>query len=634
MDKNTTTGLILIGAVVMAFMFLNQPDEQPIANQANENTTQQTSLYNKTNVLESKNLENTSSITEIDSADNVIYKKIIEQKQREELIENYGIFYNSVNGDEKEYTLENNKIKVSFTSKGARISNAEMVELDNNGLFKYRSYNSFINDENKPLSLFEKESSQMSLTIVDAEKVVPVETKDLFFNLVTQNDSILVFRANAGSLDKYLEFSYHLSKNKYDVDFNIDYHNIENDIKSDVDLKWSMKGLSTEKLAEDERMICTIMYRYFGTTRDWLSETSDNEEDLESNINWIAFKHKFFSSILLSENQEGLGKSKIVHRNLEDDKYTDYYESKSSIPSRGNVAFKFLFIPNDYDLLETYDSEIEGLINLGGSVFAWVNRYLIDPVFKFLLSSGFNLGLVILLLTIIVKIVIMPLTYKNYMSTAKTKVIKPEMSKITAKYEGKTDRNTAMKKQQETMALYKQTGVNPMAGCIPMIIQMPILIAVFRYFPASLSLRHKGFLWAEDLSSFDSIFDFGFTIPFYGDHISLFALLMAGSTLIYTMTNSSQMAPTQPGMPNMKVIMYMMPIMFIFIFNKYSSGLSYYYFCGNIMNIGIMWGIKKYLIDEDKIREKIESNKKKIKKKSRFQQRLEDVAKQQQKKRR
>ena len=184
------------------------------------------------------------------------------------------------------------------------------------------------------------------------------------------------------------------------------------------------------------------------------------------------------------------------------------------------------------------------------------------------------------------------------------------------------------------MALYKQTGVNPMAGCIPMIIQMPILIAVFRYFPASLSLRHKGFLWAEDLSSFDSIFDFGFTIPLYGDHISLFALLMAGSTLIYTMTNSSQMAPTQPGMPNMKVIMYMMPIMFIFIFNKYSSGLSYYYFCGNIMNIGIMWGIKKYLIDEDKIREKIESNKKKIKKKSRFQQRLEDVAKQQQKKRR
>jgi YidC/Oxa1 family membrane protein insertase len=229
----------------------------------------------------------------------------------------------------------------------------------------------------------------------------------------------------------------------------------------------------------------------------------------------------------------------------------------------------------------------------------------------------------------------MPLTYKNYMSTAKTKVIKPEMSKITAKYEGKTDRNAAMKKQQETMALYKQTGVNPMAGCIPMIIQMPILFAVFRYFPASLDLRHKGFLWAEDLSSYDSILDFGFNIPIYGDHISLFALLMAGSTLIYSITNSNQMTPAaQPGMPNMKVIMYMMPIMLLFWFNTYSSGLSFYYFCGNLMNIGIMWGIKKYLIDEDKIRLQIESNKKKKKKKSRFQQRLEEVSKQQQKKRR
>jgi YidC/Oxa1 family membrane protein insertase len=473
----------------------------------------------------------------------------------------------------------------------------------------------------------------MSLTIVDAEKVIPVETSDLFFDLVKNNDSLLVFRASAGSDDKYLEFSYRLSSSNYDVDFEINYHNIENDIKPDVDLKWSMKGLSTEKLAEDERNICTIMYRYFGSTRDYLSEMSDEEDDLQSNINWIAFKHKFFSSILLSD--DGLGKTKIVHRNLEDDNYTKSYASRTSIPSMGRVPLKFLFVPNDYDILESYDYEMEDLINLGGSVFAWVNRYLIDPVFKFLMSFGFSLGLVILLLTIIVKIVIMPLTYKNYMSTAKTKVIKPEMNKISAKYEGKTDKNAAMKKQQETMALYKQTGVNPMAGCIPMIIQMPILIAVFRYFPASLSLRHKEFLWAEDLSSFDSILDLGFEIPFYGDHVSLFALLMAGSTLIYTLTNSSQMtAQTQPGMPNMKVIMYFMPIMFIFFFNKYSAGLSYYYFCGNIMNIGIMWGIKKFLIDEDKIRAKIESNKKKIKKKSRFQQRLEEVAKQQQKKRR
>ena len=633
MDKNTTTGLILIGFVVMAFMFLNQPNEQPNSTSSTSRSNEVISDGNRTEKTRLKTNTSSDYEIDIDSADNIIFQKLLAQKENEKLIEKYGIFYSSVKGEEKDFSLENDKIRLSFSSKGARITNAEMVELDENGQYKYRTYSSFFNDENKPLSLFEKETSQMSLTIVDAEKVIPVETSDLFFDLVKNNDSLLVFRASAGSDEKYLEFSYRLSSGNYDVDFEINYHNIENDIKPDVDLKWFMKGLSTEKLAEDERNICTIMYRYFGSTRDYLSEMSDEEDDLQSNINWIAFKHKFFSSILLSE--DGLGKTKIVHRNLEDDNYTKSYASKTSIPSMGRVPLKFLFVPNDYDILESYDYEMEDLINLGGSVFAWVNRYLIDPVFKFLMSFGFSIGLVILLLTIIVKIVIMPLTYKNYMSTAKTKVIKPEMNKISAKYEGKTDKNAVMKKQQETMALYKQTGVNPMAGCIPMIIQMPILIAVFRYFPASLSLRHKEFLWAEDLSSFDSILDLGFEIPFYGDHVSLFALLMAGSTLIYTLTNSSQMtAQTQPGMPNMKVIMYFMPIMFIFFFNKYSAGLSYYYFCGNIMNIGIMWGIKKFLIDEDKIRAKIESNKKKIKKKSRFQQRLEEVAKQQQKKRR
>ena len=632
MDKNTTTGLILIGAVVLAFMFLNKPKE-PLENNSAVNEVDDVSS-SKSQAINSVNTTlQESSLNDLDSADMIIYQKLKEQQEQEELIERYGLFFQSVSGQEENYNLENDKIKLSISNKGARITSAQMVELDERGQYKYRTYNSFFSNVNKPISLFEKETSQMSLTIVDAEKVIPVETSDLFFNMVKNNDSLLVFRAFAGSSDKYLEFSYRLSEGKYDVDFEINYQNIENEIKSDVDLKWSMKGLSTEKLAEDERNICTIMYKYFGSTRDYLSEMSDEEDELQSNINWIAFKHKFFSSVLLSE--DGLGKTKIIHKNLENNNYTKFYASRTSIPSMGRVPLKFLFVPNDYDILETYNYELEGLINLGGSVFAWVNRYLIDPVFKFLMSFGLSVGLVILLLTIIIKIVIMPLTYKNYMSTAKTKVIKPEMSKITAKYEGKTDRNSAMKKQQETMALYKQTGVNPMAGCIPMIIQMPILFAVFRYFPASLYLRHKGFLWAEDLSSFDSILDLGFEIPFYGDHISLFALLMAGSTLIYTITNSSQMtAQTQPGMPNMKVIMYFMPIMLIFFFNNYSAGLSYYYFCGNIMNIGITWGIKKFLIDEEKIRLQIESNKKKKKKKSRFQQRLEEVAKQQQKKRR
>ena len=338
MDKNTTTGLILIGAVVMAFMFLNQPNEQPNPEAPVSQSNEVISDGNINEATEFKSSNKSETDLEIDSTDNIIFQKLLAQKENERLIENYGIFYGSVKGEEKDYFLENDKIRLSFSSKGARITNAEMVELDENGQYKYRTYNSFFSDENKPISLFEKETSQMSLTIVDAEKVVPVQTSDLFFDLVKNNDSLLVFRANAGSEDKYLEFSYRLSNGNYDVDFEINYHNIENDIKSDVDLKWSMKGLSTEKLAEDERNICTIMYRYFGSTRDYLSEMSDEEDDLQSNINWIAFKHKFFSSILLSE--DGLGKTKIVHRNLEDDNYTKSYASRTSIPSMGQSSIE------------------------------------------------------------------------------------------------------------------------------------------------------------------------------------------------------------------------------------------------------------------------------------------------------
>ena len=280
---------------------------------------------------------------------------------------------------------------------------------------------------------------------------------------------------------------------------------------------------------------------------------------------------------------------------------------------------------------------MDQIINLGWGIFRWTNNLLIEPIFNLLKKSGLSFGLVILLVTLIVKLITLPLTYKNYKSSAKMKVLKPEIDKINKKFEGKTDKDVMMKKQQETMGLYRKTGVNPMSGCIPMLVQMPILLAVFRFIPSSLDLRHKSFLWAEDLSSYDEIFSWSAEIPllssFYGNHVSLFTLLMAVSTLFYTMFNSNQMAPSQPGMPNMKVIMYIFPFMMLFFFNTYSSGLSYYYLCGNLMNLGIMWGIKKYMIDENKIRLQIEQNKKKPKKKSKFQQRMEAMAKKQQKRR-
>ena len=626
MDKNTTTGLILIGAVVIAFMFLNRSNEEkPIKNEPSSSV----SSIKKDNVTSNNEIINSGDELKnsIDSIGNSSTIEITEEL--ESLKEDYGLFYTAAKGVDRDYVLENDKIRLTFSSKGAQITKAEMIEKDLNGLYKYKTHKAFVSETNEPLMLFDKETTYMSLDLINESEM---ETKDLFFNVVKQNDSNLVFRANTSEEDKYLEFSYSLYQGKYEVDFNIDYHKIEYDIKRNVDLSWSMLGLSTEKLANDERMYCSVMYRYFGAKRDYLSERSDKQEKLEGNANWIAYKHKFFSSILISE--EGFPNGEIKQQQLESEDYTISYSSRLVIPSIDQVSLKFFFGPNDYDLLASYDNEMDGIINLGWGIFGWVNKFMIGPIFHFLKSWGIGFGLVILLLTLAVKIIIMPLTYKNYMSSAKMKVLKPEIAKITSKYEGKTDKNAAMKKQQETMALYRQTGVNPMAGCIPVLIQMPILFAVFRYFPSSLDLRHQGFLWAEDLSSFDSILDLGFSIPFYGDHISLFTLLMAASTLFYTLMNSNQMTPAaQPGMPNMKVIMYMFPIMMIFFFNEYSSGLSYYYLCGNLMNMGIMWGIKKYMVDEDKIRLKIETNKKKPKKKSKFQQKMEEIARQQQKKR-
>ena len=631
MDRNTTTGLILIGAVMVAFFMLNQPPEQPIQEDKAEKQIQKGSDIEQKESLEI--VVNDTNSNSLSVEDSIIGAKLAEQKQQQRLINEFGVFYKAGIGVEKDFTLKNDKISIAISSKGGSINEAKMIEKSDDGKYKYKTHHDFVNEIEEPLSLFEKGSSTMSLVVEDIENSSLIYTKDLFFESVSSTDSSLILRANAGAADQYLQYTYLLPKGKYDVEFQIDYHNLDNVIDPQVDFEWGMKGLSTEKLADDERMICSIMYRYFGEGRDYMTERSDKEEDIQGTMNWIAFKHKFFSSVLISDD-EGFTSGKMVQKQLESDDYTISYYTNVELPSQENISLKFFFGPNDYDLLSAYENEMEDIVNLGWGIFGWVNKFMIGPIFNFIKTWGVGFGLAILLLTLIVKIIIMPLTYKNYVSSAKMKVLKPEITKLNSKYEGKTDKNAAMKKQQETMALYRQTGVNPMAGCIPVLIQMPILFAVFRYFPASLDLRHQGFLWAEDLSSFDSILDLGFEIPFYGDHISLFTLLMAASTLFYTMMNSNQMTPSGPGMPNMKIIMYMFPIMMLFFFNTYSSGLSYYYLCGNVMNMGIMWGIKKYMVDEEKIRAQIEQNKKKPKKKSRFQQRMEDIAKQQQKKKR
>lgn len=645
MDRNTLTGILLIGAIFIAFLIMNNEQQKPTGSSDKKEESQIADASNEKDSLnnlakpDSLSLDSSfvSSISNEEKLDEpvmddsvaLLMKQKIEQEQK---MDQYGIFYTALEEDTSHYQLENDKIRVHFSSKGGRITEVHLVEKNNNGEYKYTTHANYVSGKNIPLKLFEEESSGQSISFTNEADDVDLNTNDFYFKKEDSPENMLILSMISADDSKKIQFIYELKKGNYHVDYSIKYEGLSSNYVKDVELNWFMKGLSTEKLASDERMICTIMYRLLGEGRDYLWENRDESGEIEAGkMNWIAYKQKFFSSVLIYD--QGFTAGNYSQKQLTGDKYTIFYNSNMSLPENNDVKMKFFFGPNDADLLASYENEMEGIINLGWGIFRWVNQILIEPIFNLLKSSGLSFGLIILLVTLLVKLIILPLTYKNYKSTAKMKVLKPEIEKINKKYEGKTDRDVMMKKQQETMGLYRQTGVNPMAGCIPMLIQMPILLAVFKFFPSSIDLRHQSFLWAEDLSSYDSILDLGFSIPAYGDHVSLFTLLMAASTFAYTMMNSSQMNTSQPGMPNMKVIMYIFPFIMMIFLNSFSSGLTYYYFCGNMMNLGIMWGIKKYMIDENKIRLQIEENKKKPKKKSKFQQRMEDMAKQQQKKR-
>ncbi len=643
MDKNTIIGLLLIAGILFTFTLVTEPEpeqqvsktEQPemdgIEDGLGNNGVVTDPVVELVNdVVAVIDLESVPEEIKKDSVKFKMYKDslAIAEKIKIELgqsvakQEDFGIFTPGVVGEKEYSTLENDKIIVRFSNKGGRI-----VDVKLKGFQSWKDYNAGGTDS-IPMQLFEEETSIQSIRLVHNNAAV--ETGDLYFEKQESSSrNELVFRTKTSDPNKYVEYAYTISENKYDVAYSIAFKGLDEDVAmGDLSLTWGMNGFCTEKLASDERMTTTVMYRHFDEGRDYLSESGDDEllpEDWEGNMNWVAFKHKFFSSVLISE--DGFKSGSLVKKELEGNKYTDSYSANLTIPGQKVSNYTFYFGPNENDVLASYDNEMEEIINLGWGIFRWVNKIMIQPVFNMLRGTGLGMGLIILLVTLFVKIIITPLTYKNYKSSAKMRVLKPEIDKINEKY---VDKKDPMKKQQETMALYKSTGVNPMAGCLPMIIQMPILLAVFRFFPSSIYLRHESFLWADDLSSFDSVWDFGFNIPMYGDHMSLFAILMAISTLFYTIMNSSQMNTSQPGMPNMKIIMYFFPVMMLFFFNSYSAGLSYYYLCGNLMNMAIMWAIKRYIIDEDKILLQLAENKKKPKKQSAFQKRLEDMSKKQQ----
>lgn len=601
MDKNKLIGLGLIGFLLVALGILNRQDAKE--------TTAEASKNKKTEVTAQKNTEakvpTTSSAAENKTAESF----------KDEVIK-----------------LETDKTIYEFSTKGGILSAVYLKE--------FESYRNFRKKEFHPLKLFGEGDNKNELVFNLNGK--EYRTGNQPFVIVEKNDNRLVLQHNV-STNQFIQFIYTTKKDAYDMDFDIRFKGFGGNVApNSIMLAWKTDMYKTERLLRNQRMVSTVCFQNAEKKHDWLAEASDDaEKNLDQNINWVAYKQSYFSSIMKPSSvftKEGT-KFEIKnysHGHKKEMSHIKHYTSEMNLgitnTADANVHINWFFGPNQYDLLKSYNNDYDDILNLGWGVFRWINVYLFHPLFKILASTGVNYGLVILLMTLIIKFVLMPIQWKMYVSSAKMRILKPEIDELNAKYPKQED---AMKKQMETMSLYRESGASPFSGCVPMLIQMPILFAVFRYFPASFDLRQKPFLWAEDLSSYDSVYDFGMYIPMYGDHISLFTLLMSVTTLIFTWYNSNNMQqPQQPGMPNMKVIMYIFPFMMIFFFNNYSAGLSYYYFVSTLISILMMMAIKHFFVDEEKLKAKMAQKKAESAatggaKKSKFQERLEAMQKMQ-----
>ncbi len=629
MDKNTVVGLIVIAAMLFGFSWYSSNQSKKFAE---EKRIQDSIAYAK--ALESGEPEIIRSAEE-DS----LSQQAQTQKQDSLLVQQFGkSLVAARSGQEHTYKVENDFFIITFSNKGGKVVGVELKD--------YKNYSKFSKGN---VQLYAPNSARFNLEffINHGLGTVRINTEDYYFTTdspesvtfnETETQQHVSMKLHVDSTS-YMEYLYTIHKDNYMIDFDVRFVNMEQILsnQSDVVFSWSSIAPQHEKGFKNENNATTISYKYPGdksVENIGISEGS-KQEVVNSQVQWIAFKQQFFSSIFIAENN-------FQNVDLQFDTYAPdnvnikkFNASLTSDFDRNTPEYNFHFYygPNKYAILKKYDISTQRLIPLGGNIIGIVNRALVIPVFDWLEKTGMNYGLIILILTFIIKIIIFPLTYKSYLSTAKMRLIKPEMDALTAKYPKQED---AMKRQQAMMALYKQAGVNPMGGCLPLLIQFPILIAMFRFFPASIELRGQPFLWADDLSSYDSILQLPFNIPFYGDHVSLFTLLMAVSMHISARINYAVQPDTsgQPGMGMMKgMMLWVMPIMLLAIFNNYSSGLSYYYLLSNMITMGQTFGFR-YIVNDEKLHARMKQNaaKKsaKPKKKSKWQQRYEEMIREQQ----
>lgn len=622
MDRNTITGLLLIGAILIGYSLWMQPSEAERAEAqriqdsiANEQIADEIIDESNTAIREDSTVAAPIE-AELDSTEVALRDSLAQLERKRRL----GTFANAGDGTPEYHTIENEFVRLTLSNQGAAPVSAELIE--------------YVTFDSMPLYLFDKETSIFRFNFW-ANKSKELRSDEMFFTPVVDEMSPTraVYRLYGQSQDRFIEVVYELPEpNSYVVDAYIQSVGMDDVLAASEDqfeLNWSIKAPFHERSREQEQQKTTVYYKYMEDEADYISETGYEEEELEASTHWVAFKQQFFSAAIIAPNGFSKQNGEVETIETDDLKYTKEMTARLTMEfdNQRDPAFPFqLYLgPNHYQTLSDLEIGLEDQIDLGWAIFGWVNRWIVIPVFNTLDTyTGWNYGIIILVLTFLIKLALSPLTWKNYISSARMKALKPEIDEINEKMKDKD----AVAKQQATMSLYRQAGVNPMAGCIPMLLQLPILYAMFRFFPASIELRQESFLWAEDLSSYDSILSLPFEIPFYGDHVSLFTLLMAASTFFYSKYNMDMSgAGGNAQMPQMKMMIYLMPFMLLFFFNSYSSGLSYYYLTSNVVSILQQLVIKRYFINEDAIRAKIQANKKKPKKMSNFQKRLEKMAK-------
>jgi YidC/Oxa1 family membrane protein insertase len=633
MDRNTIIGLVVIAGILVLYSLFTRPSQEELAEQKRRQDSI-VMVQEQQRILDSLDLvdriikdhqQRTGTTANIPASEPGQGQVIDQQASVEQNISLFGAFAEGASGEKKFITLENDRIIMRVSTLGGRIYSVQLKD--------YQTHDSL------PLILFNGDSTVFGMKFFAQNR--SINTNELFFTPDTDENYLdasgrpasLSMKLSAGD-GSYIEYVYTLSPEDWMVGFDMNFINMGEIISTTnnfIDLNWSIFVPPQEKGRINEWNYTTMVFKHYQDDVERFNARTKKElqeKEIPTRIKWYAFKQQFFASVLIADDYFSNGSFKS-NKFEEEDPFLKTFESTIGIPYQAGeqVEYKmtFYFGPTHFNTLKAYEMDMEEMINLGGMFSRVINRYMIIPVFSFLNKSITSYGLIILLLTLMIKLILFPLTYRSYMSMAKMRTLKPEIDAINEKI----PKEKSMERQQATMALYKKAGVSPLGGCLPVVLQMPILISMFRFFPTSIELRQQSFLWAHDLSTYDSILNLPFTIPMYGDHVSLFTLLMTASTIL-TMKISNQATAGQSQMPGMKGMMYIMPVMFMFMLNNWSSALTYYYFLANIITFGQNQLVKQF-VDEEALRNKLKLNQKKSagkKKKSGFQKRLEDMAKQ------